>query len=61
MKKTYTAPHTACIAVAPVLPLASSGGDPTVKPGETEEQYSKGNVYFDDEDTWTDDDEEQDY
>lgn len=41
-------------------PLATSGGDPTVKPGETEEQYSKGNSFFDDDDLWTDNDEEQD-
>lgn len=41
------------------LPLATSG-DPTVKPGETEEQYSKGNSFFDDDDNWTND-EEQDY
>lgn len=60
MKKTYIPPRTICMAAETCQPLATSGGDPTVKPGETEEQYSKGNSFFDDDDLWTDNDEEQD-
>lgn len=60
MKKTYITPHTVCLA-ADTSQLLAGSGDPTVKPGETEEQYSKGNSYFDNNDIWTDDDEEQDY
>ncbi len=60
MKKTYTAPRTICMTAETCLPLATSG-DPTIKPGETEEQYSKDNSFFDNDDLWTDNDEEQDY
>ena len=59
MKKTYIPPRTICMIAETCLPLATSG-DPTVKPGETEEQYSKGNSFFDDDDNWTNDEEQDD-
>ncbi len=56
MKKSYTTPHIVCIAADTLLPLATSDDETPVKPGETEEQYSKDNSFFD-KDAWEDDDE----